>query len=135
MVGTGDDGLKQLIFHGRLHHQGNVIGGSIVVGVVEPWTLTKWVPGSPAPGSLVHVLHESRLVPIHRLRQDLSRLVGRGEQQAVQQLFHRQDLTRLDIGGRAPPGSGRGGRGRDGVSGASFPPGWPPAPAGRSSPW
>ena len=35
MVGTGDDGLKQLIFHGRLHHQGNVIGGSIVVGVVE----------------------------------------------------------------------------------------------------
>ena len=49
-----------------------------------------------------NVLHKGRLIPVHRLRQDLGRLVGRGEQQAVQQLLHRQHLSRLDIGGGAP---------------------------------
>ena len=116
MVGAGDDGLKQLVFHGRLHHQGDVIGSGIVIGVVEAVDIDKVGPlASQLLGPLIHVLHKGRLVPVHRLRQDLGRLVGRGEQQAVQQLLHRQHLPCLDIGGGAPlRDPGRGGGGRDG---------------------
>ena len=104
------------MFHGRLHHQGDVIGGGIVIGVVEAVDIDKVGPlAAQLLGPLVHVLHKGRLIPVHRLRQDLGRLVGRGEQQAVQQLLHRQHLSRLDIGGGAPfrDLGGRGG-GRDG---------------------
>ena len=129
-----DEGSEQLIFHGPYmpHREGNVLGGSIVVGVVEPWTLDEWVPWRPSSwlaGSCAP--RGSRLVPIHRLSaQDLSRrLVGRGEQQAVQQLPSTVRTSPAAIlAGRPLRDLGRGGEAVMGSLGEqAFPPGWPPS--------
>ena len=49
-------------------------------------------------GLVVHHAHKGVDVTAHRLGQNLGGLIGRGEQQAVQKLLHRQHLPRLNIG-------------------------------------
>ena len=50
-------------------------------------------------GPLVHALHKGGGVPADGHSQDVGCLVGRGNQQAVEQVLHRDDLPGLEVGG------------------------------------
>ena len=73
-----------------------------MLGVVEPRGIHE--VGVLAAESLrlgVHLLHKGADGAGHRLRQDGPCLVGGDDEEALEQLPHRQDLSRLDPGGGA----------------------------------
>lgn len=87
-----------------MSHDGDIIGGGIVVLVVEAVGIDEvGVLHTQLPGLGVHHVHKVLDGAAHRLGQNIARLVGRGNQVAVEQLLHREHLAGLNarIGGGA----------------------------------
>ena len=99
VAGGSDDGAEQVVFQRRGHEQGDVVGGGVVVlvveavGVGEVGALAAQLPGFP-----VHVGHKLLHAAVHRLGQSLGRVVGGGEEEAVEQFLHRQLFPGFQVG-------------------------------------
>ena len=103
LIGHGaGDGHEGLMLHGLPEEQIDIVGGGIVVHIVQAVGVGKVGAGAAQLlRPLVHQLHKGLTGAGYRLRQNVRRLVGGHQQQAVQQLFHRQHLALLDAGGAA----------------------------------
>ena len=100
VVGGGDDLPEGGVGHGLLGHLVDVPGRGVVVGVVQTVGVGKvGARHAQLLGSLVHAIHKGGDVPADGHGQDVGRLVGRGDQQAVEQVLHRDDLPGLEVGG------------------------------------
>ena len=97
----GADLRHRLIFQARLGQQRHIVGGGVVVVVVEPAGVGKGAVFHPQLRRLlVHHRHKIRLAPRRVAGDGHSRVVSRLKQQAVQQSPQGDLLPRLQIDGR-----------------------------------
>ncbi len=97
----GADLRHRLIFQARLGKQRHIVGGGVVVVVVEPAGVGKGAVFHPQLRRLlVHHRHKIRLAPRRVASDGHGRVVSRLKQQAVQQSPQGDLLPRLQIDGR-----------------------------------
>ena len=101
----GDDGAEGLVLHGLHAHEGDVVGGGVVVRVVVAVGVDEvGVRHAQLGGPLVHQLHEAVHAAAHHLGQHVAGLVGRGDEGAVEHVPEGELFPFLDVlGGAAVP--------------------------------
>ena len=96
------DGHERLVFHSLPGEQIDVPSCGIMVRVVEPVGICEVGAGAAKlRRPLVHQVHKGADGAADGLGQDVGRLVGGDDQQAIEQLLHRQHLADLYPGGAA----------------------------------
>ena len=107
LVGGGDgigvrrDDLPEGgVGHALLGHEIDILGGGVMVGVVQAVGVYKvGALHAQLLGALVHLLHEGGDVAAYGHGQDVGRLVGRVDHQAVEQVLNGDLLSGYDVGG------------------------------------
>ena len=98
----GGDGQERLTFHGLLHDETKVPGGSVVVFVVETVGIGKMGTGAAQSlGFFVHHFHKGIDRTSDIFSGHIAGLIGRGKHDAVQQFLNSQLLTDFQTGGAA----------------------------------
>ena len=112
IAGRGDDLPEGRVGHGLLGHAIDVPGRGVMLAVVQAVGVHKVGAGhAQLLGPLVHPLDKGRDVPTDGHGQDIGRLVGGGQHQAVEQvvdgdLFPGLQVRRGGIGGQVLQGGG-----------------------------
>ena len=105
--GGGDDFAENLVLHSGGSHEVDVIGGGVVVGIVETMGVGK-VSACHAQvfRSLIHALHKGLFRAAQGFGQNVTGLIARRHQIAVQQLLDGEHFALHNAGGGAALGQG-----------------------------
>ena len=100
ILACGDDLPEGGMRHGLLGHFVDVLGGGVVIRVVQAVGVGKvGVLHPQLCGPLVHLLHEGGNIPGNGNGQGVGSLVGGGKKQAVEQILHGDFFPCHQVGG------------------------------------